>query len=337
MGVCDEKGLGENGAKAQDQKKSFPLSGPPALTPPTGVPGGPSCSFHSLKKLPCPIVEHGDIRVKVNFGGFVDLSTIDWPGRAVCTVFLRGCPLRCSYCHNAAIQAGSDLREIEEVIAKIRAARPLISGVIFSGGEPTLQSEPLLALARAAKEMGLLVGIQTNGYFPGTLEALIRERLVDRVALDYKSRWEGFAKRWEGYGNVSTRDYTSQVRQAVALCQEAHVSGALPEFEVVLTVFWSNEKEILAIEKELPRGIIVLQQGVHKRFWKDWALSKEVNGKAYRSDEEVRGERAPLTYEELAALAGKMVRVGRTIRIRTRDRGEVTYEGDRGRWVSCQR
>lgn len=277
------------------------------------------------------------IRVQVNFGGFVDLSTIDWPGRAVCTVFLRGCPLRCSYCHNAAIQAGSDMREIDEVIARIETARPLISGVIFSGGEPTMQRAPLLVLARAAKERGLLVGIQTNGYFPDTLEALISEGVVDRVALDYKSRWEGFAKRWEGYANVCTEDYTVQVRRSMALCQEAHLSGRLSDYEVVLTIFWGNEKEILAIEKELPRGTIVLQQGVHKRFWKDWALSKEVNGKAYRSDEEVKGERAPLTFGELAALGAKMVRVGRTIKIRTRDRGEVIYEGDRGRWVACQR
>ncbi len=273
----------------------------------------------------------------VNFGGFVDLSTIDWPGRAVCTVFLRGCPLRCSYCHNAAIQSGSDMRDIDEVVAKIDAARPLVSGVIFSGGEPTLQREPLLALARAAKERGLQVGIQTNGFFPDTLEALINERLVDRVALDYKSRWEGFAKRWEGYESVSTRDYTSQVQRSMALCQEAHFKGALAEYEVVLTIFWGNEKEILAIEKDLPRGTIVLQQGVHKRFWKDWTLSKEVHGKSYRSDEEVRGDRAPLTYDELAALAAKMVRVGRTIKIRTRDLGEVIYEGDRGRWVSGKR
>lgn len=275
--------------------------------------------------------------MKVNFGGFVDLSTIDWPGRAVCTVFLRGCPLRCSYCHNAAIQTGSDMREIDEIIEKIDAARPLISAVIFSGGEPTMQKEPLLALARAAKERGLLVGIQTNGYFPDTLEALIRERLVDRVALDYKSRWEGFAKRWEGYENVSTRDYTAQVQRSINLCQEANIAGTLAEYEVVLTVFWSNEKEILAIEKDLPRGTIVLQQGVHKRFWKDWALSKEVSGKAYRSEDEVRGDRAPLTYEELSALGAKMLRVGRTIRIRTRDKGEVIYEGDRGRWVAGQR
>lgn len=274
--------------------------------------------------------------MQVNFGGFVDLSTIDWPGRAVCTVFLRGCPLRCSYCHNAAIQTGSDMREVGWLVEKIARVRPLVSGVVFSGGEPTMQREPLVALARAARGMGLLVGIQTNGYFPETIRQLLSERLVDRVALDYKSRWEGFSKRWEGYGNVCREDYTRQVRQSVALCQDAHVAGILPSFEVVLTVFWGNEREILAIEKELPRGTIVLQQGVHKRFWKDWTLAREVKGNPYLSAEEVNGPRPPLSLEELSALASKMVRVGRTIRIRTRETGEVMYEGDRGRWVPCK-
>ncbi|PKG32815.1 MAG: ribonucleoside-triphosphate reductase activating protein, partial [Methanoregula sp.] len=32
--------------------------------------------------------------MRVNFGGFVPISTTDWRGHAVCTIFLRGCPLR---------------------------------------------------------------------------------------------------------------------------------------------------------------------------------------------------------------------------------------------------
>jgi len=276
-------------------------------------------------------------RVQVNFGGFVDMSTIDWPGRAVCTVFLRGCPLRCSYCHNASIQTGSDMRDVDWVVEKIARVRPLVSGVVFSGGEPTMQREALVALARAARDMGLLVAIQTNGYFPATIRDLIAGALIDRIALDYKSRWEGFSKRWEGYGSVCKEDYTKQVRQSLAICEEAHRTGKLASFEVVLTVFWGNEKEILTIEKELPRGTIILQQGVHKRVWKDWDRSPKEKGRHNLSSGEVGGPRPPLTLEELAALAARMVRVGRTIRIRTRETGEVDYEGDRGRWVPCKR
>jgi len=275
--------------------------------------------------------------VKVNYGGFVDLSTKDWPGRAVCTVFFRGCPLRCSYCHNATIQTGRDEQDIEEIIARIDDARHLISGVIFSGGEPTMQPTPLAALCRAVKERGLLVGIQTNGYFPDTLALLLEEGLVDRIALDYKSRWEGFAKRWEGYGGACTEDYALQADRSIALCEDARMAGRLPEFEIVLTIFWGNEKEILGIADHLPRGTLVLQQGVRKRFWKEWTGSDQAGGGARLSRHEVEGDRPPLTYEELAELAESMKRLGRTIKIRTRERGEVVYEGDRGRWPPGQR
>jgi pyruvate formate lyase activating enzyme len=179
------------------------------------------------------------------------------------------------------------------------------------------------------------VGIQTNGYFPDTLSTLLAEGLVDRIALDYKSRWEGFAKRWEGYAGSCSRDYALQADRSIAICEDARMSGRLPEFEIVLTIFWGNEREILGIADHLPRGNLVLQQGVRKRFWKEWTGSAE--GNVPKSREEVGGERAPLSFAELAALAESMKRLGRTIRIRTRELGEVVYESDRGCWPSCQR
>ncbi|MCE5298835.1 MAG: anaerobic ribonucleoside-triphosphate reductase activating protein [Methanoregulaceae archaeon] len=277
------------------------------------------------------------IRVNVNYGGFVDASTKDWPGRSVCTVFLRGCPLRCSYCHNAAIQTGKNELEISEVVRKIDGALLLISGVIFSGGEPTLQGDALIALARAAKERGLLVGLQTNGYFPDVLARLIDERLVDRVALDFKTRWEGYSRRMEGYAGAAEEDYSRQAQRSVQICEKAWREGSLPEFEIVLTLFWENEKEVLTIAETLPRVTIVLNQGVRKRFWKEWELSGKVKGKPYLSESEVKGERPPLSYEELAKIGGKITKLGRTIKIRTRDAGEVVYESDRSRGVACQR
>ena len=273
----------------------------------------------------------------MNYGGFVDLSTKDWPGRAVCTLFFRGCPLRCSYCHNATIQTGWDEREIDEIIAMIDGARHLVSGIILSGGEPTMQQEPLRALARAAKERGLLVGIQTNGFFPDTLSLLIGEGLADRIALDYKTRWEGYSKRWEGYAESCAADYSRQVARSIAICEDARISGKLPEFEIVLTIFWGNEREILEIANRLPRGNLVLQQGVQKRFWKAWKEPGTMNGNVHLRERGLTGERAPLSYEDLSRMAESLKRLGRVIKIRTRNGGEVVYESDRGRWPACQR
>jgi pyruvate formate lyase activating enzyme len=254
----------------------------------------------------------------VNYGGCVDLSTKDWPGRAVCTVFFRGCPLRCSYCHNATIQTGNDERDTTELLEKIDAASLVVSGIIFSGGEPTMQPGPLLSLARAAKERGLAVGIQTNGFFPDTIASLLEEKLVDRIALDYKTRWEGFSARQKGYTAASPADYTRQVRRSIELCEEARMAGTLPEFEIVLTVFPGNEEEVVGIAGSLPRGNLVLQQGVEKRFWREWE-----EGPRSRKDQAPGGGYTLLGFDELLKLAGKIKKLGRTIRIRTQERGEV--------------
>jgi pyruvate formate lyase activating enzyme len=57
--------------------------------------------------------------MKVNFGGIVPLSTVDWPGRASMVIFLRGCPLRCPHCHNQRLQTGENLVALHSIASRI--------------------------------------------------------------------------------------------------------------------------------------------------------------------------------------------------------------------------
>jgi pyruvate formate lyase activating enzyme len=238
----------------------------------------------------------------MNFGGFVPLSTVDWRGRSVCTVFFRGCPVRCTYCQNSAILAGSDERDFDEIITMIRGSLLAISGVVFSGGEPTMQKDALIALAREAKGMGLAVGVQTNGVYPETLDTLIREHVVDRVALDIKARWAR-------YNNLLKGNYVKNVQKSLALCREAHESNQLPEFEVVITLFRGYDDEVSIIAGEVGGTDLVLQQGVTEKV-------------------------SPLSEDEMKKIADTLVR---GVRIRTREGGEIVYEGDRSRRASRKR
>ncbi|ACL17279.1 anaerobic ribonucleoside-triphosphate reductase activating protein [Methanosphaerula palustris] len=240
--------------------------------------------------------------LKVNFGGFVPLSTVDWPGRAVCTVFFRGCPVRCPYCQNRAILGGTDLREVSEVRSMISSSGFLISGVVFSGGEATAQVEPLAALAAAAHDLGLATGVQTNGVYPAALAYLIENELVDRVALDIKARWER-------YPNLFGVDLVAEVQQSLELCRSAHLEGRLEEFEVVITLFPGYEGDVQYIASTVGGVDLVLQQGVQGRL-------------------------APLTDRELQRVADQ---IGRRVRIRTRTGGEYWYEGNRDRWFAGER
>ncbi len=188
------------------------------------------------------------------------------------------------------------------MVAMIRSSRMLISGVVFSGGEPTMQPEPLKALASASRGMGLLVGLQTNGVFPKVLSGLIADRLVDRVALDIKARWER-------YDNLLKVRYSDPIKESLAICREAKLAGDLPEFEVVVTLFRGYEDEVPYIAKVADGVDLVIQQGME-------------------------GGVKPLSGDELRKVAD---RVGRVVKIRTREEGEVVYAGDRGRRVSGER
>ncbi len=227
----------------------------------------------------------------VNFGGFVPISTVDWRGRAACTVFLRGCPARCFYCHNVALQGGEDLRPLDEIVAMIRGSRPVAGAVVFSGGEPTLQGPALVRLAAAARGMGLSVGLHTNGIFPGVIEALLRERLVDMIALDIKTTWE----RYDDLLELTAAD---AVKRSLALCKEAKADGSLGTCEIVTTLFRGREGDLPTIA-EAARGLdLVLQQGVTAGY-------------------------VPLSRQEIETAAAPL---GQKVRIRTREDGEVGYD-----------
>jgi pyruvate formate lyase activating enzyme len=265
---------------------------------------------------------NGDF-ILVNFGGFVPLSTVDWRGKSVCTVFLRGCPIRCSYCQNEGIQTGEDWRDLEDIKEMICSSSPYISGVIFSGGEPTQQREALIELARYSKGINLDVGIHTNGLFPDTLFQLIEERVVDKVALDFKSRFEGYSSHEEKSG-FNFENYEINARKSFNICKNAFARNNLREFEVVITIFYENEEYIDEISKLIGKIPLVLQQGEHKILPLTTIPKNMTEGEYREKKQRLQENFHPLTLDEIKRIADKF---GRKVRIRTREVGEINYNG----------
>ncbi|MEW8584302.1 MAG: anaerobic ribonucleoside-triphosphate reductase activating protein, partial [Candidatus Thiodiazotropha sp.] len=111
-------------------------------------------------------------------GGFIQMTTIDYPDHLAAVVFCQGCPLRCHYCHNPELLAWS------EILDFLAARRGLLDAVVFSGGEPTLQRSLMQAVIEV-KALGYLIGLHTAGIYPGRLQQLLP--LVDWVGLDIKA------------------------------------------------------------------------------------------------------------------------------------------------------
>jgi len=131
---------------------------------------------------------HAALRI----GGLTPLSLSDWPGQLAAVVFCQGCPWHCCYCHNPHLippRATTSL-EWHDVLAFLERRRGLLDAVVFSGGEPTLQTGITHAL-RQVKALGFKLGLHTAGAYPRRLAELLP--LVDWVAMDIKAPFADYA------------------------------------------------------------------------------------------------------------------------------------------------
>ena len=117
--------------------------------------------------------------MQIRIAGTTNDSIVDGPGLRF-TIFTQGCPHHCPGCHNPKTHdfEGGEMGDTEEIIGRM-LKNPLLSGITLSGGEPLMQSEACLALARAAHQHGLNVWMYTGFVW----ENLLKENDPDRMAL----------------------------------------------------------------------------------------------------------------------------------------------------------
>ncbi len=130
---------------------------------------------------------------ELRIAGLNTFSTVDWPDKITATVFLQGCPWDCFYCHNPALidTRAPGSHTWSEVTELLDRRGDLLDGVVFSGGEPTLQ-RALPTAMREVREYGLGVGLHTAGAYPGLLVRALR--YVDWVGLDIKAHPADYAE-----------------------------------------------------------------------------------------------------------------------------------------------
>jgi pyruvate formate lyase activating enzyme len=152
-------------------------------------------------------------------------SVNDGPGIRT-TVFFKGCPLNCQWCHNPESRVfapepvvvtdrleGREYRHPEqigrwmtvaEVMTEVEKERIFFEssggGVTFSGGEPLLQPEFLSELAAACRKAEIRTALDTSGYCDpaGFAE---RAAEVDLVLFDIKVTEPSRHEKWTGFAN----------------------------------------------------------------------------------------------------------------------------------------
>ena len=120
---------------------------------------------------------------------FQSLGTLDGPGIRY-VVFLQGCNLRCSCCHNPDTWNINDGKEYlaSDIINKVVRFKEYFGskgGITVSGGEPLLQSEFTKELFYLAHKENINTCLDTSGSILNeSVKELLKE--VDRVLLDIK-------------------------------------------------------------------------------------------------------------------------------------------------------
>ncbi len=113
-------------------------------------------------------------------------SLLDFPKSLSCILFTQGCQYDCFYCHNRPLIAPVGSREEVDALSFLKRRIGLLDGVVITGGEPTIHRS-LGRFIEAVKAMGFRVKLDTNGSNPSCLAALLKEGLLDYVALDVKA------------------------------------------------------------------------------------------------------------------------------------------------------
>ncbi len=120
-------------------------------------------------------------------------TLLDYAHKSACILWFAGCNMRCLYCYNPEIVLGKGTISFEKALTFLHSRKNLLDAVVFSGGECLLHKNSI-QLITEVKKMGFLVKIDTNGSRPEVLQELLKNQLIDYVALDFKAMPVHFEK-----------------------------------------------------------------------------------------------------------------------------------------------
>ncbi len=203
-------------------------------------------------------------------------------------LYLKGCPLRCLWCHNPESQVrkpqlayckatcgqGRATQMIgEEVSANEAATRLLVDreffefsggGVTITGGEPTSQPDFLIAVLKRLRSEGVHTAIETCGFFsPALIEELIN--WVDLFLFDIKHLDPLAHRRATGVSNERILENFAALLDRVG---PERLTARIP----VIPGYNGDEESMRAILHFLAQA--GYQGEVHLMPYHDWARGK---------------------------------------------------------------
>ncbi len=138
-------------------------------------------------------------------GGLQKFSLLDYPDNISAIVFTQGCNFKCQFCYNPMLVGSAKVSRHRTISAKGEGNKKghslikeddlfdffkkrigKLDAVVITGGEPTIHLD-LPGFIAKIKKLGFKVKLDTNGTNPKMLKKLIKEKLVDYIAMDIKA------------------------------------------------------------------------------------------------------------------------------------------------------
>ena len=154
------------------------------------------------------------------------MGLVDGPGiRTV--IFMQGCSLRCSYCHNPDTWSCCSKEEYtpEKLFDIISRYKPFYKtsggGVTLSGGDPLLQKDFITAFLKLCHESGIHTALDTSGFGIGGYDEILE--YTDLVILDIKHIDEKEHIKLTGQGRQGFLDFLEAVKKSKKTLWLRHV------------------------------------------------------------------------------------------------------------------
>lgn len=185
---------------------------------------------------------------KIEIKSFIKNSLLDWDGKIVSVIYLGGCPFRCPFCHNTDLVINpQNLKtiEFEETANYLKQNKIFVDGVCVTGGEPCLY-EGLPEFLNRFKSLGVLVKLDTNGFYPERLKEIINSNLADYIAMDIKAPL--VEEKYSQACGIKNSELMSNVKNSINIIMNSPVDY---EFRITVVPTLHSKEEILEVAKNV--------------------------------------------------------------------------------------
>ena len=225
----------------------------------------------------------------MNFKGWEKVSLVEWPEKICSIVFVGECNFYCPWCYNHALarwpESLADIKEAD-VLTYLKENQKFLDGLMISGGEPLKMDKnwqkDLLMFIQAVRALGLMVGAETNGSNPEFLEYLLKNKLLDYVAMDIKAPL--IQEKYEQL--VGTKVDVAKIKKSISLIKEL-----APDYEFRTTVVPGllEVEDLEKIVEELQGAKRYYLQEFEGRAVEDWPYQAYLKSIAQSLEKKFQG------------------------------------------------